>query len=638
MLLFSTHHSSRTNMSPNKSTIVVRNLPRCTTTEDVKSFFDMRVKNAGTFVYPLVKDTQKSAGSFYCTTVTINAAKRKAAMLLNGQEFVPALGGGKTNIEIDNSFIGSITLAEHIKAQFDLYFVHGVGGDAFSSWVCDATGHMWPRDSLPEQCLNLGVRGRFSTLGYDAKVLDGGQPKTIRNAAESILKYIAADRPLRCARPIFLVGHSLGGIVIEQALVLALEKPAVKPEYDFIQHMVKGVAFFGVPFQGSSNADFISPVASIISGLTRMNTNFVKDLKTSSQELPALNMMFNRIKTEENIGVLLFTEKKADGPSKITTRTSGTIPFRAEIAPFEIDANHREMVKFKNANDARNPITLIVNMIKQQLGLEVTPTPECPNSRETLPVLHLPVLSNQVIEKDKNAGFSPLVRFDTIFVIDDTGSMQYAANSSEEANPNPKSRWDVMTKSLQYIANIAAEHDKNGVDIHFLISSHLDQTNISSGQEVLNLLAQVDLEQGVGGTYIEPILATILGPYIANYEEYFDLTRKRMKATRPKPLNIIVLTDGKDDEPGTTEEHLVSVAKKLDKMHAPQTQVGVQFMQVGDDPEAAEYLKRLDDDLKTNYGVRDIVDTKTFQDLDPAQDFAQHLRSILLGAVNKNLD
>jgi len=77
-----------------------------------------------------------------------------------------------------------------------LYFVHGVGGDAFSSWVCDATGHMWPRDSLPEQCLNLGVRGRFSTLGYDAKVLDGGQPKTIHHAAESILKYIAADRPL----------------------------------------------------------------------------------------------------------------------------------------------------------------------------------------------------------------------------------------------------------------------------------------------------------------------------------------------------------------------------------------------------------------------------------------------------------
>ena len=76
-----------------------------------------------------------------------------------------------------------------------LYFVHGVGGDAFSSWVSESTAHMWPRDSFPEHCLNLGVRGRFSALGYDAKVLDGGEPKTIQTAAESILSYIRADRP-----------------------------------------------------------------------------------------------------------------------------------------------------------------------------------------------------------------------------------------------------------------------------------------------------------------------------------------------------------------------------------------------------------------------------------------------------------
>ena len=54
---------------------------------------------------------------------------------------------------------------------------------------------MWPRDSFPEQSINSGVRGRFSTIGYDAKVLDGGQPKTIQNAAEAIMAYVRADRP-----------------------------------------------------------------------------------------------------------------------------------------------------------------------------------------------------------------------------------------------------------------------------------------------------------------------------------------------------------------------------------------------------------------------------------------------------------
>ena len=64
----------------------------------------------------------------------------------------------------------------------------------FSSWANESTRHMWTRDSFPLQCINLGVRGRFSTLGYDAKILDK-KPKDIQNAAEEILNHVRADRP-----------------------------------------------------------------------------------------------------------------------------------------------------------------------------------------------------------------------------------------------------------------------------------------------------------------------------------------------------------------------------------------------------------------------------------------------------------
>lgn len=269
------------------------------------------------------------------------------------------------------------------------------------------------------------------------------------------------------------------------------------------------------------------------------------------------------------------------------------------------------MVKFANATEARHSITEIVNMIKRKLGLDIIPTPE-PKVGEPLTVIHLPDQPDQIIEKDKNAGFKQLARFDTVFVIDDTGSMQSPASSSATAPSDNTSRWDVLTRSLQFIANIAAEHDKDGVDIHFLISSDLNRTNVASGQEVLNLLAEVDLEQGVGGTYFEPVLANILGPYVANYREYFDSSRKKLKATQPKPLNIIVLTDGQDDEEDATEELLVRIAKQLDDINAPANQVGIQFLQVGDDPEAARYLKRLDNDLKQAHGVRDVRILRTF--------------------------
>lgn len=36
-------------------------------------------------------------------------------------------------------------------------------------------------------------------------------------------------------------------------------------------------------------------------------------------------------------------------------------------------------------------------------------------------------------------------------------------------------------------------------------------------------------------------------------------------------------------------------------------QLGIQFVQVGDDQEAAMFLQQLDDDLKAQAGVRDIV-------------------------------
>jgi hypothetical protein len=328
------------------------------------------------------------------------------------------------------------------------------------------------------------------------------------------------------------------------------------------------------------------------------------------------------------------------------------------------------MVKFASPNEARHTITEIINMIKRKLGLVIIPEVGNVTARlSVLPVSELDQRSNK--SKDENAGFSQLSQFDTIFVIDDSGSMQEPANSREPHTANSKSRWDVLTRSLQYIAQIAAEYDKDGVDINFLISTHLDETNITNGQVVLNLLSQVNLEEGVGGTYLEPALADILGPHVACYETYFEDKKKKLKTTKPKPLNIIVLTDGKADDAEDLESLLVRIARQFDKMNAPRSQVGIQFLQVGDDEEAAKFLEYLDDTITNKYNIRDVslvlvskhrpsppyifklgdsikqvliekkqfIDTKTFKDFDDThQDFTENLRRILLGAVNRSLD
>lgn len=103
-------------------------------------------------------------------------------------------------------------------------------------------------------------------------------------------------------------------------MVLALAKPAIKPEFQFIQQMVQGVVYFGTPFQGSRNADIMAPIASLYGSLTRVNTSFIGEMRTfSADKLPSLMMAFNNIRNEEKIEVLVFVEKLADGPAKVVS-------------------------------------------------------------------------------------------------------------------------------------------------------------------------------------------------------------------------------------------------------------------------------------------------------------------------------
>jgi hypothetical protein len=104
---------------PSRDTIVVRNLPELTTEADIQTFLNTRIKKAETVVFPLVDDSQRAAGKFKCATVELNHAVKDKALRYNGEEFIPAAGGGKSRIEIDASLLGAVTLASHNNPQFE---------------------------------------------------------------------------------------------------------------------------------------------------------------------------------------------------------------------------------------------------------------------------------------------------------------------------------------------------------------------------------------------------------------------------------------------------------------------------------------------------------------------------------------
>ncbi|KAF8068090.1 hypothetical protein FPV67DRAFT_1171788 [Lyophyllum atratum] len=214
--------------------------------------------------------------------------------------------------------------------------------------------------------------------------------------------------------------------------------------------------------------------------------------------------------------------------------------------------------------------------------------------------------SKSNIELDEHAEdvLEALKRFDTVLVVDDSSSMS-------------GKRWKQAGKALATLAAIASRYDTDGVEIQFLNSTE-SRTGVVDPETVKALFKSI---RPYGLTPLGEKLGTLLRQYVARLD----------RDGKTKPVNFIVITDGEPTDGQATEEAIVKAAKALDQRNARVAQLGIQFVQIGDDEGATAYLRRLDDEL-TKQGVRDIVDTTLPEgrDLD--------LVKILIGAVNRRVD
>jgi len=225
-----------------------------------------------------------------------------------------------------------------------------------------------------------------------------------------------------------------------------------------------------------------------------------------------------------------------------------------------------------------------------------------------------------------DSSYAFLGQFDTIFVIDDSGSMAGR-------------RWQETSAALSAIAPICTEQDADGVDIYFLNDRNRYTADALGGYRNVTTTASVqEIFRNVrpcGGTPTGTRLNAILKPHVAEVEKVLKAQGKGQHA-HIKPLNIIVITDGvaTDD----VESAIVSAAKKLDKMGAEPWQVGIQFFQVGQDSAAAEDLKELDDALSEQHGIRDMVDTVPWSGVTGAVLNAEGIMKVTMGAINRKVD
>jgi len=219
--------------------------------------------------------------------------------------------------------------------------------------------------------------------------------------------------------------------------------------------------------------------------------------------------------------------------------------------------------------------------------------------------------------------FEALETYDTIFIIDDTGSMQKPLLSYSPEGKPVVDRWAALVVGLQVFAKIASKYDKDGIDIAFLKNVHLNKESrgLKDVNSVKTLLSKINLSDPLcgGGTIVKEQLLAAIDPRMKAFREFVDKKKRNPYGTHtlPKPLNLVVVTDGEADDEVEVEEYIVSVARELAELRAPKSYIGIQFVQIGDEVEAAEYLRRLDDDLKTSHRT---ADGKPIRDVSDRED------------------
>jgi triacylglycerol esterase/lipase EstA (alpha/beta hydrolase family) len=134
---------------------------------------------------------------------------------------------------------------------FSIIAIHGLNprskDDADHAWDTWRTpagpqGRLWLRDDLPQHV----PESRIFLYEYSSTAVYGKDRDTFIGKANELLEAIRIEREDVESRPILLLGHSMGGLLIKQALINAHSNPKYTP----IKDATTGLAFFATPHNG----------------------------------------------------------------------------------------------------------------------------------------------------------------------------------------------------------------------------------------------------------------------------------------------------------------------------------------------------------------------------------------------------
>ncbi|KAL7794022.1 hypothetical protein V8C43DRAFT_314972 [Trichoderma afarasin] len=269
-----------------------------------------------------------------------------------------AIGDGDNELIVDLDFLGLTPLADPLQdALVDIIAVTGLAGHAFGSWKSKNKPDMWLRDFLPASIPNA----RILTYGYDTKLPGSRSKSSILELSRKLLESIKTTRDESTKRrPLILIGHSLGGLVVKQALVQASEGS----EDDLaVFNSCYAVMFFAVPNRGLDNIHLMSMVKG------QPNEDLVRSLGVESSFSKLLHENFIKRFTLDSEIICVYETKttptvewnsktkswERTGPEVMMVPESSAIYAGRNEQPYDqlpVEADHSEIVKFSDVSNS----------------------------------------------------------------------------------------------------------------------------------------------------------------------------------------------------------------------------------------------------------------------------------------------
>lgn len=233
----------------------------------------------------------------------------------------------------------------------DIIFVHGLGGDAWSTWhpyESKDDNHFWLR-WLGEGLPDVGIW----SLAYQVEPFKkDGHTMSLKNRATNVLSLLNTKKIGE--RPVLFITHSMGGLLVKQMLRNIYD--FAQPEWKKIGEQIRGIVFISTPHSGSDIATWLDFMGAMLG-----TSESVKELKANNPFLKELNKYFRQHHDLARIPIQVFFEtKKTSREQKILgfPKTFAAIvvdeasanPEMTGVVPIPLDEDHLSICRPRSKN------------------------------------------------------------------------------------------------------------------------------------------------------------------------------------------------------------------------------------------------------------------------------------------------